>query len=722
MKKLILSTLVAIGLIGSASASNWYVSTNGVDSNIGSYNAPFATIQHAINLASNGDRVYVLRGTYTGIGNYDLNFNGKAIALQSIEGPYSTIINLANHTALYVGNGETQSTVISGFSFINGYSVSGADWDGAGIITISNKSAIKITNCIFYNNLATVSYVTSNASIIYSTGNATASNSSYIQNCLFYSNTCSGGFWGTYCFASVIRNGGPGQVIPCFNATNVTIVNNNIVSIYGNTTNRSTLVYALRGFRSLDSCIVWNNSKNGCASIEANSNNNIVFSILQNGSTTNSDNTVLTNDPLFIDSSNGNFSLQIASPARNRGNPSLTNNVDGTRADMGFRSNLATPITVSVQNLTTNDFSYTTNSNSAVILTYTGSNSSVTIPSTIGGLPVTSIGDNSFANQSNILTITIPNAVTNIGSGAFSGCSNLSQVTIPDSVVSFGTGIFSASSNVAINGSQSLISYLSQNADSLGFTGNALSSIQNGGVASGSYGWIKNWLLSDNSFLSSIASLIQFPSPAAQNLSNSIAALSAQTSTTNPAFISAVAAQILQGSNNFGIAVKQNQSLNFPTIPSITIAPAKKYTNTIASSSGLPVVQTVGNTAIATISNSVLTIIGEGTTTVTASQSGNALWNPVTASQPLIVVKGSQSIAFPPIAVQNLAKTAVLKLTATSSANLPISYIVQNNGIAINRTSNSLTLIGTGTTTITATNAGNQYFYPSSATQTLIVK
>ena len=33
-----------------------------------------------------------------------------------------------------------------------------------------------------------------------------------------------------------------------------------------------------------------------------------------------------------------------------------------------------------------------------------------------------------------------------------------------------------------------------------------------------------------------------------------------------------------------------------------------------------------------------------------------------------------------------------------------------------------LLLLGAGTTTITATNSGNAYFLPASATQTLIVK
>jgi len=94
MKKLIFSTLLAVGLIGSVSASTWYVSTNGVELNIGSSNSPFASIQHAINQSTNGDVIITGPGRFTGTGNNTLNFNGKVITLKSQSGPLSTIIDL----------------------------------------------------------------------------------------------------------------------------------------------------------------------------------------------------------------------------------------------------------------------------------------------------------------------------------------------------------------------------------------------------------------------------------------------------------------------------------------------------------------------------------------------------------------------------------------------------------------------------------------------------
>src|SRR5947209_5423391 len=44
--------------------SNWFVSTLGSDGNPGTIAAPFATIQHAVNVAQGGDRIHVAQGTY----------------------------------------------------------------------------------------------------------------------------------------------------------------------------------------------------------------------------------------------------------------------------------------------------------------------------------------------------------------------------------------------------------------------------------------------------------------------------------------------------------------------------------------------------------------------------------------------------------------------------------------------------------------------------------
>lgn len=71
-------------------------------------------------------------------------------------------------------------------------------------------------------------------------------------------------------------------------------------------------------------------------------------------------------------------------------------------------------------------------SSSRAISTYTYG--AITIPSTLGRCPVTSIGDYAFYGCSGLTSVTIPEGVTSIGDSAFSGCTGLTSVIIPSSV------------------------------------------------------------------------------------------------------------------------------------------------------------------------------------------------------------------------------------------------------------------------------------------------
>jgi hypothetical protein len=100
---------------------------------------------------------------------------------------------------------------------------------------------------------------------------------------------------------------------------------------------------------------------------------------------------------------------------------------------------LALPATLEAQ------FTYTSNNGTITITGYNGPGGDVTIPSTINGLPVTSVGDSAFdpgcsGNQfsSPMTSVTIPNTIISIGNGGFEYCWCLTSITIPTSVTSLG--------------------------------------------------------------------------------------------------------------------------------------------------------------------------------------------------------------------------------------------------------------------------------------------
>ncbi|MHC4501410.1 MAG: right-handed parallel beta-helix repeat-containing protein, partial [Planctomycetota bacterium] len=112
----------------------------------GSLNFPFDAIQEAIDAATDGNTICVLDGTYTGTGNYDVNFVGKAITVFSWNGPEDCVVDCnGNARGFNFNSAEDDNSVLDGFTIMNGNATK-----GAGIYC--NGSSPIIRNCVIKDN------------------------------------------------------------------------------------------------------------------------------------------------------------------------------------------------------------------------------------------------------------------------------------------------------------------------------------------------------------------------------------------------------------------------------------------------------------------------------------------------------------------------------------------------------------------------------------------
>lgn len=107
------------------------------------------------------------------------------------------------------------------------------------------------------------------------------------------------------------------------------------------------------------------------------------------------------------------------------------------------------------------DYTYSVDDGKATITDYTGAGGNIAIPSSLGGYPVTAIGESAF-RQAALRKVTIPKGVTTIGDSAFAGCYIMTSVSIPGTVKTIGGGAFSGCtslSSVVIPDSVTTIGY-----------------------------------------------------------------------------------------------------------------------------------------------------------------------------------------------------------------------------------------------------------------------
>jgi sugar lactone lactonase YvrE len=128
------------------------------------------------------------------------------------------------------------------------------------------------------------------------------------------------------------------------------------------------------------------------------------------------------------------------------------------------------------------------------------------------------------------------------------------------------------------------------------------------------------------------------------------------------------------------------------------------------SSSRLKITYISSDNSVATVKGKTVTVIAPGTTVITATQQGNSVYKAATpAEQTLVVNKASQEIDFGglPVAVSIDAEPFILGGNSTSDLN--VSYLSGDTSI-VRIKGKRVTVIAAGQVTITATQAGNDYF------------
>jgi len=126
-----------------AAATIWRVEPLGGD---------WADIQSALTGAAPGDTIVVAAGTWSGVGNRDLDFGGKDLLLMSEDGLDDTVIDIQGgtgdfHRAFSFTGGETAAAEVRGFTLRNGHHVIGS-------AVLVNGASPTFRDCLFSDNTA----------------------------------------------------------------------------------------------------------------------------------------------------------------------------------------------------------------------------------------------------------------------------------------------------------------------------------------------------------------------------------------------------------------------------------------------------------------------------------------------------------------------------------------------------------------------------------------
>jgi len=323
-----------------------------------------ATIQAAINAATNGDIVLIQPGTY----NEHINFNGKAITVGSLflttedESYISTTIINGSGSGRCVAftSGETSTSELTGLTITNGGAYYGAgiycqgtsptlsyleivnnhgdagDSYGGGLCCLDNGATPICTNLTFTGNDA------NEGGAVYCHNNAHAT----FSDCIFTDNySAHGGAMQisysspTISYSLFYENDSPfGGAVYVYNYSTPEFVNctfSENTSTYGG----AFYLTSLQGQPTITNCILWNDVCSYDLEIFVNSSVYppiVTYTDVEGASGESWFGTgCLDTDPLFTDAANDDYTLTESSPCIDAGDPALPPDEDGSVVDQG---------------------------------------------------------------------------------------------------------------------------------------------------------------------------------------------------------------------------------------------------------------------------------------------------------------------------------------------------------------------------------------------------
>ena len=557
----------------------------------------------------------------------------------------------------------------------------------------NNNSSPVISNSSFIGNSAT-----NNGGAMYN-----LSLSPKINGTTFTGNTA-GGYGG-----AIFSNGSSPMIYSSLLANNTAQINGGGIwhqdatnmllqncTLYGNTANGSnaTGLYINNGSVNVYNSLFWDNSAQQYTTAGTGAIN-LSYSLVKGNTNTanhNLDASGVTSSQIFTDAANHDFTLKNTSPAINKGSNSLYTTLAASTKDLASNArvfNYASNGTIDIgayeyQGVLTTALSNFTN----ITKTFGDANFTLTTPTTNsdGAFTYTS-------SDENVATIS-GNAVTIVGAGS--------------------TTITAAQAATAdyTSGSISLTLTVDKAAQTISFAA----------LANKTYGDADFSLSATGGASGNVVTYTSSNPLVATIVGNTVTIVGAGSTTIT-------ASQLGNANYNAAGNVQQTlmvdkaaQTINFADLANKTYGDADFSLSATGGASGNAITYTSSNPLVATIAGNTVTIVGAGSTTITASQLGNANYNAAgNVQQTLMVDKAAQTINFADLANKTYGD-ADFSLSATGGASGNAITYTSSNPLVATIAGNTVTIVGAGSTTITASQVGNtNYDASANVQQTLTV-